>query len=272
MLSATIATAVELTGRGLFSGAPCRARIEPAPPCSGLTIRSGGGRPVPLTIDHVIDKPSCTTIDDGATGIGVVEHLLAALWTAGIDTAAITVEGPEFPNQDGSSLPIYEAVEAAGRIQAGPRPQIEITNTLRVEEDGSWLEIEPSDTLNVDYSFSHAELGEQRYVAVLSREMVATEILPARSFITDAEAAAATAAGFLRNDNADDALVLHVVEGEVHPASALRFPDEFARHKVLDLLGDLYLAPFEWTGKITAYRSGHRLNRMMARKLVELVR
>ncbi|MDQ3024147.1 MAG: UDP-3-O-acyl-N-acetylglucosamine deacetylase, partial [bacterium] len=111
-----------------------------------------------------------------------------------------------------------------------------------------------------------------RYIAQLSREMASTEILPARSFITDKEAAAATAAGILRNDNLDDALVLHVVDGEFQPASPLRFRDEFARHKVLDMLGDLYLAPFEWTGKITAYRSGHRLNRMMARELLELFR
>ena len=243
-------------------------RIDPAPPCSGLTIRSGG-RAVPLTIEHIIERPSCSVIDTGDCEIAVVEHLLAALWAAGIDTAAISIDGPEVPNDDGSSLPLYAAIANAGRIQAGSRPELLLRDTVRVEENGSYLQLEPAGTLSVDYSFSHAELGEQQYVAVLTRAMAASEILPSRSFITDSEAAAAVEAGLLHNDNQDDALVLHVVAGEVQPASPLRFPDEFARHKVLDLLGDLYLAPFEWTGRVTAYRSGHRLNRALARELVK---
>jgi UDP-3-O-[3-hydroxymyristoyl] N-acetylglucosamine deacetylase len=268
VLSATLANPVTLNGRGLFSGEACCLRIEPAPPCSGLTLRSQG-RTTALTIEHVVERPNCTVINCASHEVAVVEHLLAALWAAGIDTASITVDGPEVPNHDGSSQPIYAALATAGRIQAGPRQQLKLRETLRVEDNGSYLQIEPADELSVDYSFSHAELGEQRYVAALTREKAATEILPARSFITYKEALAAAAAGFLHNDNEDDALVLHVIDGEVRPASPLRFPDEFARHKVLDMLGDLYLAPFEWTGKVTAFRSGHKLNRAMARELVE---
>jgi UDP-3-O-acyl-N-acetylglucosamine deacetylase len=197
---------------------------------------------------------------------------MAALWAAGIDTGLVTVDGNELPNQDGSSLPIYEVIERAGRIQAAPRAQLGIDEPLRVEDEGSYLQIEPADILSIDYAFCHPELGEQRYSAEVSREMSVGAILPARSFITDKEAAAAKAAGYLHNDNVEDALVLHVTAGNVLPAAPLRFPDEFARHKVLDLLGDLYLAPFEWTGKVTAFRSGHRLNRAMARKLAELAR
>ena len=242
-------------------------RIEPSPPCSGLAIHAYGST-VALSIESVVERPNCTVIGLGGGEIAVVEHLLAALWAAGIDTASITVDGPEIPNKDGSSLPIHEALAGAGRIQAGLRTELKLRNTIRVEEDGSFLQIEPADTLSVDYSFSHPELGEQRYVAILTREMAVTEILPARSFITESEAQAAAAAGFLHNNNAEDALVLFVSGNQVRPASSLRFSDEFARHKVLDMLGDLYLAPFEWTGKVTAFRSGHRLNRMMARELV----
>ena len=271
MLSATLAHPVEVLGRGLFSGEPCRMRIEPAPPCSGLTIRTNG-RAVPLTIEHVIERPSCTVIDSGDSEVAVVEHLLAALWAAGIDTAGVIVEGAEIPNTDGSSQPIYAALTNAGRIQAGPRLELSLTETLRVEENGSYLQIEPEDTLTVDYSFSHPELGEQQYVAAISRVSAATEIIPARSFITNSEAAAAIAAGVLRHENVEDALYLQVEDREVSPVTPLRFPNEYARHKVLDMLGDLYLAPFEWTGKITAFRSGHKLNRMMARKLVAAFR
>lgn len=268
MHSATLAHPVEISGRGLFSGEPCRMRIEPAPPCSGLTIRTNG-RAVPLTIEQVIERPSCTVIETGAEEIAVVEHLLAALWAAGIDTAAIEVQGSEVPNNDGSSLPIYEALANAGRIQAGPRRELQLKATLRVEDNGSFLQIEPAGQLTVDYSFSHPELGEQRFMAELTRESAATQILPARSFITNGEAAAALAAGLLRHQNVEDALYLHVEAAQVQPATPLRFPDEYVRHKVLDMLGDLYLAPFEWTGKITAFRSGHKLNRMMARELVK---
>jgi UDP-3-O-[3-hydroxymyristoyl] N-acetylglucosamine deacetylase len=269
MLSATLAHPVEVTGRGLFSGEPCRMRIEPAPPCTGLAIRAGG-RTVPLTIEYVIERPSCTVIQSGDEQIAVVEHLLAALWAAGIDTAAIMVDGPEVPNSDGSSLPIYETLANAGRIQAGPRIELRLVEPIRVEENGSFLQIEPAAEFSVDYSFSHAELGEQRYAANLSREAAASEILPARSFITDNEARAAWASGALLNTSVEDALVLMTDGGGVEPASPLRFPDEFARHKVLDMLGDLYLAPFEWTGKITAFRSGHKLNRAMARELMKV--
>jgi UDP-3-O-acyl-N-acetylglucosamine deacetylase len=226
---------------------------------------------VPLTIEQVVERPNCTVINCGDHEVAVVEHLLCALWAAGIDTASIQVDGDEIPNIDGSALPLYEALANAGLIQAGPRMQLTLTETLRVEDNGSYLQIEPADRLTVDYSFSHTELGEQRYRSDVSRETAVAEILPARSFITNGEAAAAMAAGMLRHQNVEDALYLHVEGNTVQPATPPRFPDEFARHKVLDLLGDLYLAPFEWTGKVTAFRSGHKLNRAMARKLVELV-
>ena len=101
--------------------------------------------------------------------------------------------------------------------------------------------------------------------AQLLGESAAREVLPARSFITAREVELAMAAGFMRNTHEEDGLLIR--DGE--PTQPLRFPDEFARHKVLDMLGDLYAVPYEWTGRVTGYKSGHKLNRAMARLLVE---
>jgi UDP-3-O-[3-hydroxymyristoyl] N-acetylglucosamine deacetylase len=265
--SATLQSSVTITGRGLFSGLPCRATLHPAKPGSGLAIRKDGVT-FPLNTDTIIERPSCTVVGADGCEVAVVEHLLCALWAAGIDTALIECDGPEIPNHDGSALPFYEALLSGGRVEHGERSHFTLTEPIRIEENGDYIEVSPADSLTIEYHFAHPELGASTYSAKLDRSSAPAEILPARSFITDREAAAARAAGFLRNDNVEDALVLHVTDGAVTPATPLRFPDEFPRHKVLDFLGDLYLAPFEWTGRVTAHRSGHRLNRQLARRLV----
>jgi UDP-3-O-[3-hydroxymyristoyl] N-acetylglucosamine deacetylase len=266
--SATLSSPITIRGRGLFSGADCTARVLPADPGTGLTFVVSGAA-IPCTPEHFLEQPSCTVLAAGGAQVAVVEHLLCALWAAGIDTATIEVDGPELPNQDGSALPLYETLLAGGRVEHGLRPRLELGDTApTVEADGSFIQITLSERQGICYSFSHPELGEQRFMGPMDRETAPGEILPARSFITEREAAAAQAAGFLLNDREEDALIWRSNgKGQLSPVHTLRFANELARHKVLDFIGDLYVLPFEWSGTVTAYRSGHRLNRELARKL-----
>lgn len=266
MYSATLKRPVTITGKGLFSGQPCRAAVRPAPPGNGLVFISGGVR-IPVHPGNYVESPNCSVLAVNSARVVQTEHLLCALWAAGIDTAEIEVSGPETPNQDGSALPLYEALLDGGREELGERPGLGLTKGIKVElERQASLEILPADGLYVAYSFMHRELGRQDLVTEITRLWAVEHLLPARTFITEHEALVARGKGFLMHEDESVALVIR----EDGPNAELRFADEYARHKVLDLLGDLYAVPAELEGNIVAARSGHELNRALARALVGL--
>ena len=267
MQSATLARAVTISGNGLFTGAPCSAELRPAQPGAGLAFIKHGVR-IPVHPDNYIESPNCSIL--GADGEQVVqtEHLLCALWAAGIDTAEISAEGPELPSQDGSALPLYEALLDGGRVELGARPLLELAEPIVVrQEHEASIEISAAPGLCIAYSFSHVELGRQDLVTVVTRLWAAEHLLPARTFITEQEAAALRGMRILTHE--DDTAALLIRDGQ--PNAPLHFSDEYARHKMLDLLGDLYAVPAEIEGNIIAARSGHVLNRELARKLAALV-
>ena len=270
-----IGDGVGISGRGLITGQPCSLKVRRPLGLREDTFGRRGeagiifeqeGMHIPAHPDYYFEQANCTALMvDGAPPVFVIEHLLAALWAAGIDRARIVMNGLEAPNQDGSARPLYDEIIAAGREELGERPGLSLSKTVRVEDgDGAYIEIAPDSELSVEYNFAHPELGEQRFSAVIERSWAVDELLPARSFITEREAEAAIASGVLKNTSEEDALLIRGGQ----PNKPLRFPDEYARHKVLDLIGDLYILPFELTGRITAHRSGHRLNRALARKLI----
>jgi len=264
--SATIARPVELSGRGLFSGEPCRATLLPSEAGSGIVFETGGAR-IPAHPAYCLEQANCTALSADGAQVVSVEHMLAALWAAGIDTLRIEVAGPEMPNRDGSALPLYEVIAWTGKRELGERPALALAEPGKAgvgDERGSYIELAPGKGLTVDYHFSHPVLGDQRLSLSLTREDAVREVLPARSFATVEEALALASAGLLRNTHEEDALLIR--DGVA--TQPLRFRDEYARHKILDLLGDLYLAPYELTGHITAVRSGHQLNRKLARELL----
>ena len=267
MQSATLARAITIAGNGLFTGAPCCAELRPAQPGAGLAFIKNGVR-IPVHPDNYIESPNCSIL--GADGEQVVqtEHLLCALWAAGIDTAEIVAEGPELPSQDGSALPLYEALLDGGRVELSERPQLELTAPVTVHQEyQASIEISSAPGLCIAYSFRHAELGRQDLVTVVTRLWAVEHLLPARTFITEQEAAALRGMGVLTHE--DDTAALLIRDGQ--PNRPLHFSDEYARHKMLDLLGDLYAVPAEIEGNIIAARSGHTLNRELARKLAALL-
>lgn len=266
MRSATLQHAVEIEGRGLFSGQPCRIEVKPAAAGSGIVFIKNG-IPVACHPTNFVENPNCTMMESGDARIIQTEHILCALWAAGIDTVEVVLYGPEIPNSDGSAKPLYDALLSGGMVEHGSRPSVVIPHQLRVgSSSGAWISIEPDEQLYVCYHFEHPELGTQDFAAAITRAWAAEQLLPARSFITENEALAASAAELLKHS--DESAGLLIRDPESPPA--LRFPDEYARHKVLDLLGDLCAVPSELTGRISCNKSGHALNRELARKLVSI--
>jgi len=262
MHSATIARPMVLEGRGLISGERSRAEILPAPAGHGIVFKREDQR-IPANPLNYIEQANCTVLASNEMSVAVVEHLLAAFWAAGIDTAEIVVSSAELPNIDGSAQPQYEVLRSAGLKQLGERPQLRITETLEKKANGAWLRVEPAEQVHAHYYFEHDELGTQVLDTSLERKWAAEQILPARSFITEKEAQIALAVGVLHNTNEQDGLVIR----DGTPSQPLRFEDEYARHKVLDLIGDLYVLPFDVTARFSGYKSGHTLNRAVVRLL-----
>jgi UDP-3-O-[3-hydroxymyristoyl] N-acetylglucosamine deacetylase len=267
MQSATILLATAITGKGIFSGEPCRLLVEPAPLGTGIVFMRNGVE-IPACAASVQEQPQTTVLARAGQAAMVSEHLLAACWACGIDHARLILDTPEVPNQDGSAYPFYSALVKAGRVELpAMRQPVPVLGTVRVEDEhGSYLEFTPGDELWVDYTFAHPELGEQHLSRRLERGDAVRDLLRARSFITEREALAAVNAGIVKHTDVDMALLIR--DGKPH--RRLRYKDEYARHKVLDMLGDLYLLPYELCGQLTGFRSGHRLNRMLARKILEL--
>ncbi len=267
MHSATVLLAIQITGKGIFSGASCQLRVEPAPLGSGLVFVRNGVE-IPACSANVVEQPQTTMFGRDGEQAMVCEHLLAACWACGVDHARLILDTPEVPNQDGSAYPFYCALVKAGRVELPRvRPPAPVQGTVRVEDShGSFLEYTPGDELWVDYTFTHPELGEQHLARRLERGDAVRDLMRARSFITEREAVAAKAAGIVKHEDMDMGLLIR--DGKPH--RRLRYKDEYARHKVLDLLGDLYLLPYELCGKLIGFRSGHRLNRMLVQKILEL--
>lgn len=292
--SASLARPVRIEGRGIFSGARCLCTLRPwedglpAP----LTFKLGAAL-IPALPQNFGRQPNCTTfVNPDGIGVSVTEHLFAALWAAGIDHALIELTRPELPNHDGSAITLYEELLPGGRSELGERRALALADPLRVEAaDGAYIEVQgagraalranggqgqpPSQGLHISYTFSHPQLGEQHLALDVTRESALRDILPARTFATVEEAEALIAAGLLCNRHTEDAVLLsppHSAAGDqtYRPSTPLRFADEFARHKVLDLLGDVYCTGVEINGRITAVRSGHGLNRALAVQLAAL--
>jgi UDP-3-O-acyl-N-acetylglucosamine deacetylase len=214
---------------------------------------------------------SASFVTPEGVSIAVTEHLFAALWAAGIDHALIEVNRGELPNHDGSAITLYEEIAAAGRAELGERLLLQGNAPIRVEApDGAYIELAPHSgaraagppSLHINYTFSHPQLGEQRLGLDVTRESAPRDILPARTFATVEEAEALIALGLLHNTHTDDAILMMPVAGghdagtaaarspsphNYAPSTPLRFGDEFARHKVLDLLGDIYGTGIELT-------------------------
>ncbi len=269
----TIKAPVAVTGRGLFSGQPCRLQFAPAPADSGLVfVRPSDNGPVsiPANVSKVAQRPHRTTLSDGTACVETVEHVLAAVKGMDVDNLIIEVSAEETPSMDGSPLVFAEALKQAGLVEQEAEKRVYIIDQpVSVSEGEALLAALPGPTDGLDILFdldypSVPGIGRQVLSFRLGRDDFLGQLAPARSFALEQEARRLQEQGLCTHLTVKDILVM----GQSGPIdNTLRFPDELVRHKVCDLIGDLALLGRPVCGRIVAYRSGHDLNHALVRKL-----
>lgn len=217
--------------------------------------------------------PATARASAGASGarVATVEHLLAALHGLGIHNARIEVEGGEVPALDGSAAPFFARLRRAGiRPLAAARRELEAIASFEVVEGDRWIRIEPGEGLSIEYAidFAHPAIGRQRFVLQdLDADRFERELAGARTFGFVDEVERLRASGLAQGGDLTNTLVLG--EGGLLNEGPLRWPDEFVRHKVVDLLGDLSLLGADLHATITVEKGGHGLHHALVRALVE---
>jgi UDP-3-O-acyl N-acetylglucosamine deacetylase len=269
----TLRAPVELSGAGLHEGRPARARLLPAAPGAGVVFRRVdlAGRPeVKVGPAGISQGERRTRLVHDSAEVHTVEHLLAALLAAGLDNVLVELDGPELPGLDGSALPWAQALGRAGAVeQPGSRRTLRRRRAAAVALDGASLAAIPIGraALELSYTLDYTRQGlpVQHVEASLPGTDFLAEIAPARTFVLASEAEALRAAGLGRGSTPENTLVLDT--GGRPVAGSLRFPDEPARHKMLDLLGDLALLGADLQARVVAVKSGHRSHHELVRRL-----
>lgn len=248
-------------------------RLRPAPPHSGIVfVRRDIGAPadrIPARWDNVVDTRMCTVLGNAAgTTVATVEHLMAALSASGIDNAEIVLDGPEVPIMDGSAQPFMAMLARAGLTeQAATRRWVRVIKPVRVANGVGEAALIPSSepAFHVEIDFDTPAIGPQQATARLDRGGFREDIAPARTFGFAEDVAALREAGLVRGGSLDNAVV--IAEGHVLNTEGLRYEDEFARHKLLDAVGDMALAGSPLLAQFNSSRGGHALNNALLRAL-----
>ncbi len=272
----TLAGPAVVEGIGYWSGQDVSVEFRPGAPESGIAFvrRDLPGCPrIPATIECRSDMPRRTTLCRAGAGVGMVEHIMAALAGLHVDNCEVWADQPEMPGCDGSALPFVEAILGAGIVeQDAPREQYVVQNVFRLGTEDAWLEVRPAGgektilRYDLDYGIGNP-IGRQSLETVLAPRFFHLNLAPARTFMLEIEADALRAQGLGQRATPRDLLVFGA-DGPID--NRLRFPDECVRHKLLDLVGDLALFGADLVGRFHAYRSGHRLNAEMVTALRRL--
>ncbi len=269
----TIAERVSCAGVGRHSGAPVRLRLLPALAGTGIVfVRTDGAAPVeiPARPAAVVSTHHATSLGRNGAAVATVEHLLAALYALGIDNVRVEVDGPEVPILDGSAASFASLIRSAGiRTQQSPGAVLCVRRRIEVRDGHRQIRVEPAPCFQVSYAvdFDHCLIGRQEFhLARLDPESFERDIAPARTFGFLREVHALRSAGLARGGSLDNTLVLGATK-LLNP-SGLRWPDEFVRHKLLDLLGDLALLGMPIRGHVHVERGGHTLHQKLVAAIV----
>jgi UDP-3-O-[3-hydroxymyristoyl] N-acetylglucosamine deacetylase len=271
----TLKTAIHCTGTGLHSGAKVSMVLSPAPAGTGIVFRrtdiQGAGAEIPALWSNVVDTRLCTVIGNAQdVRVSTIEHLMAALYGSEIDNAVIEINGQEVPIMDGSAQPFVFLIECAGVAeQDQPRRAIEILSRVAIQDGKRSVALSPAADFSVEFEFDfeNGSLSPQDFFMPLDAPTFRMEVSRARTFGFAEDVARLRAAGLARGGSLDNAVVIG--EGRVLNKDGLRFRDEFVRHKVLDCVGDLYLAGAPIIGSLHCVKSGHRHNNLLLRALFE---
>lgn len=268
----TITRDVQVEGIGLHLGQSCRLTFRPAAPGTGIVFRREDlpDRPlIPAKVQIAVEAERRTQLGTGAAALHTVEHVLAAVGGLGLDDLEIAMDGPEPPIMDGSAQPFLEALQAAGPVAHGGRPEwLVLRKSIRVVDGESVYEAHPSMgfDLAVTIDFPHPLIGPQQWVGRVTPSTFAGELAAARTFGFVHEVDALRAKGLIQGASTANAIVL---DGEGLVDTSLRWSDEFARHKALDCVGDLVLAGARLRARVVAHKPSHRGTVALVRALVQ---
>jgi len=269
-LEQTIAAPLEFTGVGLHSGAPVTMRLLPAPAGSGIVFRRTDldNFEIPATGRNVAKVSYATSLMRQGVLISTTEHLLSALIGMGVDNVIVELDNLELPILDGSALPYVEALRDAGiKAQRRKRESIKVLRAVEVREGDKFIGVYPGSGYRIQYRIDFpAPIGRQETSIDLAAETYGTFIAPARTFGYKVDEKKLRDMGLIRGASEENAIVLGSNGPENGP---LRFSDEYVRHKVLDLIGDLALAGRRIEGLVVAERAGHAMHTALVSKLMK---
>lgn len=272
-LQCTTNEVIHYVGIGLHSGHKVTMTLYPAAPNTGICFLRRDVEPEHMLIraswKNVVDTRLCTVLgnEHGVT-VSTVEHLLAALRSCGVDNLLIEINGDEVPILDGSCAPLVEMITRAGIVsQRLPRFGIWIERPIEVRQGEHYAVLAPSEVpgITVDIEFANAAIGSQCASVDLIDQVFETEIAPARTFGFADELEQLREQGLALGGSIRNAILLD--DDRIVNEEGLRFADEFARHKILDCLGDLALAEAPIFGQLYARKPGHRLNNALLREM-----
>ncbi len=268
----TLTEPISTQGIGLHSGAPVNLTFRPAPANHGIVfVRTDLDRPVsiPALAENVVDTSLATTLGRDGVRIGTVEHLMAALAGLGIDNIRIELDGPEVPIMDGSAAPFAYLVKTAGiRIQDEPKSFIVIRKPVTVSDGDKEATFVPASRFRVDCTidFKHPLISDQSISFEFSDRNFSREVARARTFGFLRDVEMLKKMGLARGGGLENAIV--VDEFSILNPDGLRFPDEFARHKLLDAIGDVSLFGRPVIGALRVFKSGHALNHKLVTRVL----
>lgn len=271
-MQTTIKFPVTFTGVGLHSGAPVRLTIRPASAEYGIWFRRtdlDGDNLIPARWDAVVPSKLCTLIANRAgASVSTIEHVMAALAGTGLHNALIEVDGPEVPILDGSAAPFVKGIVGKGlRTLAAPVRALKVLKPVQVRDGEAWARLEPAEMLEIDFTidFTDAAIGHQEKALVMSNGAFVRELCDSRTFCRQKDVEAMQANGLALGGTYENAVV---IDGDkVLSPGGLRHRDEAVRHKMLDALGDLYLAGAPILGRYTGNRAGHAMTNRLLRAL-----
>jgi UDP-3-O-[3-hydroxymyristoyl] N-acetylglucosamine deacetylase len=261
---------VACSGIGLHSGAPVCLQILPASPGTGIVFRRTDleGFEIEANSRNVARVSYATSLMKKGVFISTTEHLLSAFTGLGVDNAIVELDNLELPILDGSALPFVELIQKAGiRKQRRPRRYMKILREVEMREGNKFISVYPADSYSVSYSinFPHPLIGKETFQVELSNGSYLRNIAAARTFGSREDEKAMRNMGLIRGASRDNCIVLTRDGVENGP---LRFSDEFVRHKVLDLVGDLALLGKPILGRIVADRAGHAMHTALVSRIL----
>lgn len=271
----TLKNSIRATGVGLHSGKKVLLKLIPASVGTGIVFRRTdlpGSPEIKACAKQVGDTTMSTTLVKGDVRVSTVEHLLSALAGMGIDNLYIELSAPEVPIMDGSAGPFVFLLQSAGiQEQSKAKRYMRVTKPVEVREGDKWARFEPYNGFRVGFAidFEHPAFAEEHQVAEFdfSTTSFVKEVSRARTFGFMRDLEMLRKKNLAKGGSQDNAIVLD--DYRVLNEGGLRYDDEFVKHKILDAIGDLYLMDHSIIGAYRGFKSGHALNNLLARKLID---